>query len=87
MSRRTLPTNTETSASRHPLHASSFNEIVTTQPNDYRKINHVNDDHFVGLGLDEDNESDQTENRIQHWLAKVLVELGIVESSSVDGAS
>lgn len=45
------------------------------------------EDHFVGLGLDEDNESDQTEDRIQHWLVQVLVELGIVESSSVDGAS
>ncbi|MGC4003135.1 MAG: flavodoxin [Pirellulales bacterium] len=34
------------------------------------------EDHFLGLGLDEDNESDQTDDRIQAWLVQVLTELG-----------
>jgi flavodoxin I len=34
------------------------------------------DDHFLGLGLDEDNESDLTDERIQNWLLKVFQELG-----------
>lgn len=34
------------------------------------------ENHFVGLGLDEDNESDLTEERIQTWLLQVVQELG-----------
>lgn len=34
------------------------------------------DDHFLGLGLDEDNESDLTDERIHNWLVKVVQELG-----------
>jgi flavodoxin I len=34
------------------------------------------DEHFLGLGLDEDNESDLTDERIQNWLLKVFQELG-----------
>ncbi|UUO05456.1 flavodoxin [Blastopirellula sp. J2-11] len=36
------------------------------------------DEHFVGLGLDEDNESDQTEDRIRTWLVQVLQEIGLL---------
>ena len=34
------------------------------------------ENHFVGLGLDEDNESDLTDDRIHNWLMKVVVDLG-----------
>ena len=34
------------------------------------------ENHFVGLGLDEDNESDLTEDRIHRWLLQVVQELG-----------
>jgi len=34
------------------------------------------DDHFFGLGLDEDNESDLTDDRIHAWLLQVVSELG-----------
>ena len=34
------------------------------------------DDHFLGLGLDEENESDMHEERIQAWTSKVRTELG-----------
>jgi flavodoxin I len=34
------------------------------------------ENHFVGLGLDEDNESDLTDKRIHNWLMKVVVDLG-----------
>jgi flavodoxin I len=36
----------------------------------------LDDDHFLGLGLDEDNESELTDERIQNWLLKVFQELG-----------
>ena len=35
------------------------------------------DDHFIGLGLDEDNESELTDERIEAWLTVVLEEAGI----------
>lgn len=34
----------------------------------------LDDDHFVGLGLDEDNEPDKHDERIAGWLDKVLSE-------------
>lgn len=34
------------------------------------------DTHFLGLGLDEDNETDLTDERIQAWLMQVVQELG-----------
>ncbi|MCH2115630.1 MAG: flavodoxin [Pirellulales bacterium] len=34
------------------------------------------EDHFVGLGLDEDNESELTEERIHTWLLQVVQEIG-----------
>ena len=35
------------------------------------------DEHFLGLGLDEENESDLHEERIQAWATKVRSELGM----------
>lgn len=40
------------------------------------------DDHFLGVGLDEDNESDLTEERIHAWLLKVMQEIGLLESTT-----
>jgi len=55
------------------------------------------DDHFIGLGLDEDNESELTDARIEEWLTQVLQEAGIPDladtgevaaaSASLTGAS
>lgn len=39
------------------------------------------DTHFIGLGLDDDNQWELTEERIQAWLAQVVQEAGIVESA------
>ena len=41
------------------------------------------EDHFLGLGLDEDNESEMTEDRIKNWLVKVLIDIGMVDASQV----
>ena len=35
------------------------------------------DNHFLGLGLDEENESDMHEERIKAWTAQVRAELGL----------
>ena len=37
------------------------------------------EDHFFGLGLDEDNESDKTDERIHAWLIKVMQDAGLLE--------
>ena len=34
------------------------------------------ENHFVGLGLDEDNESELTDDRIRDWLLKVVQDMG-----------
>ena len=39
------------------------------------------DEHFVGLGLDEDNESDLTDDRIHQWLLKVMQDAGLLEAA------
>ena len=36
------------------------------------------DDHFLGVGLDEDNESELTDDRIKAWLMKVMFDLGLI---------
>ncbi|MCP4194840.1 MAG: flavodoxin [Planctomycetaceae bacterium] len=41
------------------------------------------EDHFLGLGLDEDNESEMTEDRIKNWLVKVLIDIGMIDASQV----
>lgn len=40
------------------------------------------DTHFVGLGLDEDNESELTDERIHSWLVQVVEELGFDVSAT-----
>jgi flavodoxin I len=35
--------------------------------------------HFIGLGLDEDNEPDKTDDRIRAWLIKVMQDAGLIE--------
>ena len=35
--------------------------------------------HFIGLGLDEDNEADKTDDRIRAWLIKVMQDAGLIE--------
>ena len=39
------------------------------------------DNHFLGVGLDEDNESHLTDERLDLWLAQVLQELALVEAA------
>lgn len=40
-------------------------------------IGKYDDDHFLGLGLDEENESDMHDERIKAWADKVRGELGL----------
>lgn len=40
------------------------------------------DNHFLGLGLDEENESDQHEARIHAWLLKVMQDIGLLDPTS-----
>ncbi|MFP4245313.1 MAG: flavodoxin [Ectothiorhodospira sp.] len=35
------------------------------------------EDHFVGLALDQDNQSDQTEARLEAWLQRIAPEMGL----------
>ena len=37
--------------------------------------------HFLGLGLDEDNESELTDDRIKAWLLKVMQDLGLLHTA------
>ena len=37
----------------------------------------VDDDHFLGLALDQDNQSDQTDARLAAWLQSISVEFGL----------
>lgn len=39
------------------------------------------DDHFLGLGLDEDNEPELTDERIKAWLLKVMQDAGLLETT------
>ena len=38
------------------------------------------ENHFLGLALDDDNEADLTDERIKTWLLKVMQEIGLLES-------
>ena len=40
-------------------------------------VGKFDEDHFLGLGLDEDNEPDLHDERIAAWVAKVKGELGL----------
>lgn len=62
-------------------------ELVGTWPTEGYEFDEsramYDENHFLGLGLDEDNQSDLTEERIHNWLLKVMQELGFgIESSS-----
>ena len=48
-----------------------------TKDYDYSGSLAVYDDKFCGLAIDEDNESDQTDERIEQWCLQVKQELGI----------
>lgn len=39
------------------------------------------DNHFLGLGLDEESESDLHDDRIQRWLVKVMTDVGLLEAA------
>jgi flavodoxin I len=41
------------------------------------------ENHFVGLGLDEDNEPELTDQRIHAWLLKVMQDIGLIEAGQV----
>lgn len=45
------------------------------------------DDHFLELGLDEDNESELTDGRIEEWLTQVLQEAGIPDLADTGEAA
>lgn len=44
-------------------------------------LGQFDDNHFIGLGLDEDNESDKTDDRIKAWLVKVMQDAGLLEAA------
>ena len=41
-------------------------------------------DHFIGLGLDYDNQPELTDERIANWITKVRLETGLTESSACE---
>jgi flavodoxin I len=45
---------------------------VETEDYNFDRSAAVYDGRFIGLPLDEDNESDMTESRIENWLSKIL---------------
>lgn len=48
-----------------------------TEGYDFNESKAVRGDKFVGLALDEDNESDLTESRIKSWVAQIKREFGL----------
>jgi flavodoxin I len=55
----------------------------STEGYDFSESRAVRDDRFVGLALDEDNQSDLTEERIKAWVAKLKQEFGLQTEASV----
>jgi len=55
----------------------------STEGYDFTESKAVRDGQFVGLALDEDNQSDLTEARIQAWVAQLKQEFGIQTEASV----
>ena len=51
-------------------------EIVILRPGDSYQMA-LDGDHFMGLALDEDNEPNLTQNRLETWIPQVLVAFGI----------
>ncbi len=57
--------------------------IWPTEGYDFKESQGLYDEsHFLGLGLDEDNEADLTEDRIRAWLLQVVAELGFDVSAA-----
>jgi flavodoxin I len=55
-------------------------KLVGSWPTDgyvFEHSNSVRDGSFVGLAIDEDNESDMTEERVTGWVEKVKTEAGL----------
>lgn len=44
---------------------------------DFNESKALRDDKFVGLALDEDNQSDMTDSRIQQWVTQLKKEFGV----------
>ena len=38
------------------------------------------ENHFIGVGLDEDNEAELHDERIKNWLVKVITECNLLPS-------
>ncbi len=52
-----------------PIDGYNFNESLALYEGD--------EDYFVGLALDEDNEPELTDERIEEWVHQVLMEVGV----------
>ncbi len=48
-----------------------------TEGYDFSESKGVRGDHFVGLALDNDNQSDLTEDRIKKWVTQLKTEFGV----------
>jgi flavodoxin I len=44
---------------------------------DFNKSKALRDDKFIGLALDEDNQSDLTDSRIKQWVTQLKKEFGV----------
>ncbi|MBC6478993.1 MAG: flavodoxin FldA [Hormoscilla sp. GM7CHS1pb] len=49
----------------------------STEGYDFSESKALRDGKFVGLGLDEDNQSELTEKRIKTWVAQIKTEFGV----------
>ncbi|MCL4804472.1 MAG: flavodoxin FldA [Anaerolineae bacterium] len=54
-----------------------------TDASDYQFENSlaVEDGVFLGLALDDDNQSEMTEERIQDWVAQLVIDFGVAETA------
>lgn len=55
----------------------------STEGYDFTESKAVRDGQFVGLALDEDNQSDLTEERIKTWVAQLKQEFGLQTEAAV----
>lgn len=54
--------------------------VWPTEEYDFQESQAMYDEnHFLGLGLDEDNESNLTDDRIKAWLVKVMQDAGLLQ--------
>lgn len=60
-------------------------ELIGTWPTEGyafdESLGMYDENNFLGLGLDEDNESELTDDRIKAWLVKVMQESGMLEAA------